>query len=732
MKNHSTATSTIGPSILGGVLIGILVVFFRISLAALIFSGELSVFLVAGIGIMLLGSLISGLLATFSSEFSVTINGPQDIPAVLIGVMAVTILSSSAQTITNDLFSTIVILMMVSSLLAGATMWLFGHYNLGRFVRYIPYPVIGGFIAGTGWLLVSGGINVVTESGLSMQMLSPASSIYWIPSFIFAIVLLVSTSRSKNPLILPITLVVSLLLFFAIAVLIGGSVSAGVNAAMSNGWLIGPLPEGDLWQLVIFSAPQNADWSAVLNNTASVIVVALMTTVAFMLNCSSLEVITRSDIDLNRELKMVGHSNLLGAAVGSSPGYHMLSLSTLTHRMGATNRISGIIVALVLALTLFAGTNALNYAPKFIIAGFVIYLGLSFLAEWLYDGWFNLPKTDYFLVWFILLVIAATGILQGVLAGLFVAIGLFVMAYTNTDVVRHTFTRDKYQSSTMRAPVMEKALEENGDRCYIMELQGFLFFGMAHKLLDQLKARIKDPNQTPLDFLLLDFRLVTGIDSSASYSFSRLQQIADQNNIILAFSDLSPRIHSDLNGMDTRNLEIYDDINHAISSFDETEIKRQVESGRNIEAVPLVHYFQNTLQDHQSLSVKERLSLYMQFDLVSPGTVLLNEGQAVDFLYFIESGEVCVQTVLNNNSIKKLRVQGAGTVVGEIGIYSGATATADVVVTKDAEIFRISSEDMQRMEISDPDIAVATHRFIAMTLGRKLTQSNSALLALQR
>jgi SulP family sulfate permease len=44
--------------------------------------------------------------------------------------------------------------------------------RLVRWVRFIPYPVIAGFLAASGWLLMTGGIEVVTQANLT---LAPAS-----------------------------------------------------------------------------------------------------------------------------------------------------------------------------------------------------------------------------------------------------------------------------------------------------------------------------------------------------------------------------------------------------------------------------------------------------------------------------------------------------------------------------------------------------------------------------
>ena len=60
----------------------------------------------------------------------------------------------------------------VSTLFTGFLLFGLGALKLGQWVRFIPYPVIAGFLAASGWLLMTGGIEVVTQSNLT---LSPAS-----------------------------------------------------------------------------------------------------------------------------------------------------------------------------------------------------------------------------------------------------------------------------------------------------------------------------------------------------------------------------------------------------------------------------------------------------------------------------------------------------------------------------------------------------------------------------
>ncbi|HEV2359807.1 MAG TPA: cyclic nucleotide-binding domain-containing protein [bacterium] len=81
------------------------------------------------------------------------------------------------------------------------------------------------------------------------------------------------------------------------------------------------------------------------------------------------------------------------------------------------------------AAVLFFGAGLLSFFPKPVLGGFLFFLGLSFLVEWLYDAWFKLPRTDYVLVLLILAAVGAVNFLAGVGMGVVVAIVLFVVNY---------------------------------------------------------------------------------------------------------------------------------------------------------------------------------------------------------------------------------------------------------------------------------------------------------------
>ena len=77
----------------------------------------------------------------------------------------------------------------------------------------------------------------------------------------------------------------------------------------------------------------------------------------------------------------------------------------------------------------------------------------------------------------ILVAMNVVGVLQGVGLGLLVAIGLFVYDYSRTSVVRHALSGASFHSNVDRPPFYNQYLRDHADLIYILELQGFIFFG---------------------------------------------------------------------------------------------------------------------------------------------------------------------------------------------------------------------------------------------------------------
>ena len=148
----------------------------------------------------------------------------------------------------------------------------------------------------------------------------------------------------------------------------------------------------------------------------------------------------------------MGFGNLASGLVGGLPSFTDISFSTLNKRLAGGTRLVGLLVAGLLALTVFAGASFLGYFPRPVLAGVIFYIGLALLFEWTYQAWFKFPRIDFAILLTILAVIALRGFLEGVAVGLVAAIVLFVINYSRTSVIRHALSGTEFRSRVPSQP----------------------------------------------------------------------------------------------------------------------------------------------------------------------------------------------------------------------------------------------------------------------------------------
>jgi len=232
------------PGFTSGLVVGLVEVIIAISFAALIFAGEISSFIATGIGLALLAATINGVVVALLTSLPGTISGIQDAPSVIMAVLSAAIVASMPSGASEqEIFITVIMAIAMTTILCGVFLLALGYFNLGSLVRFLPYPVVGGFLAGTGWLLVTGSINLMTDINPSLFELStlfqPAILLLWIPGLIFTIIMLVIMNRYHHYLLLP-GLILGAILFFFLAIWLAGN---SISDASVNGWLLGPFPE---------------------------------------------------------------------------------------------------------------------------------------------------------------------------------------------------------------------------------------------------------------------------------------------------------------------------------------------------------------------------------------------------------------------------------------------------------------------------------------------------------
>ncbi|MGB7087733.1 MAG: SulP family inorganic anion transporter, partial [Phormidesmis sp.] len=388
-------------AVISGV-IGMIGAMFSVSFAMLIFSGELADYLPAGIAIALLSGIILRTTVGLLSSYPGMIADTDALSSAILGLSAAAIATQMMPSATPEaLFVTVLAAIALTSLLTGAFLFLLGFFKFGELIRFIPYPVIGGFLAGAGWLLIQGAVQVITAKALTFSHLAylwqPPALCQCLMGLSIAVILLIVSSRFQHALAIPITLMGAIALFYLTLIVTHTS----INTATAQGWLLSSPANGE-WRFFKISSFAQINGALLLTQLGSMATVALLAAVSVLLNSTGIELVTEQDIDLNRELKAAGSANLILAMMGGITGYQMVSDTLLAHKMGAKTRLVSLLTALVYVAILAWGFSGLALLPLPVVGSLLLFLGLSFLKEWLYDTWFSLPKTDYAIIWLIM------------------------------------------------------------------------------------------------------------------------------------------------------------------------------------------------------------------------------------------------------------------------------------------------------------------------------------------
>ena len=134
-----------------------------LSYAALIFAGPLERYLSYGIAVTFLSAAVGGTIVALRSSLPFAVAGPDSSVSVVIAALVTTLVQRLVAGGATDLLGPALIAMSLATALTGLLLCVLGFTHAGRAIRFVPYPVIGGFLGATGWLMVTGAVQIVTD-----------------------------------------------------------------------------------------------------------------------------------------------------------------------------------------------------------------------------------------------------------------------------------------------------------------------------------------------------------------------------------------------------------------------------------------------------------------------------------------------------------------------------------------------------------------------------------------
>lgn len=447
----------------------------------------------------LYGAIVLGLIASIFGGTRVQISGPTGPMTVLFASVLIAVSGDLA-------------LAMAAVLVAGLAQIAMGLLRVGGLVRFIPYPVVSGFMSGIGAIILL--LQIAPLMG-SAAVASPLAALAHLPQTVVGLnpqalvlssltLLIVFAMPMRISRVLPAPLV-------ALLVLTPLSVLAGFDVPV-----IGDIPAG-LPELVM-PAFSLSTWTTVV---VLGLTLAMLGSIDSLLTSLVADSLTRSRHKSNRELIGQGLGNLACAFVGALPGAGATMRTVVNIKAGGRGRLSGIVHALFLLALLLGAAPLATQIPLAVLAGILAKVGLDILDYRLLRLIPRAPRAD--------VVVMMTVFGLTVLVDLIVAVGAGVVLSMGLIIHRLSLQANIDVRSEEHGPAggME-------DRIRIIDIDGPFFFGSASRLLDR-SDRIMDTAAVVFNLTRVPF-----MDLSAQFVLEEMvSRLADQQ--IPSFVVLQPR-----------------------------------------------------------------------------------------------------------------------------------------------------------------------------------------------
>lgn len=713
--------------VFAGAICSILSIAYCLSYAALIFTGPLEHVLSYGVAATFLSAAIGGSIVALRSSLPFAIAGPDSSVSVVMAAMVATLVHRLAMHGGTEFLVPTLVAMSLTTALTGLLLCILGLARAGRAIRFVPFPVIGGFLGATGWLMILGAVQVAADQRPELANLGAFANVAiaakLAAGLIVAIALHLALRRSKNPLILPGVLLAAFVATYVVLLSSGFSVAE----AQAQGWMFGSQPAAGLispWQPTTL---RSFPWTALPPLAGDLVAVMFVTVINLLLNTTGIEIATRTEANIDRDLKVLGLANIATAALGGYVNCTSLSRSILVRTAGATSRISGLTVAAISAALLVADPSFLGYVPKYVLAGLLFFLGAGLVYQWLIQSARQLQRIDYLSLIAIALLIINWGFIAGVLTGVVIGCATFALSVSRVNAIKFSFDGSEYRSSLDRGPQEQSLLADHGQEIQGMALQSYLFFGSTNRLYQHVKALLA--RQRGCRFLIFDFHRVTGIDSSATQSFAQIKQAATEAGAKIVLVNLTPELERVFRNarVIADDVTVAIDLDRALESCEQGIIemhRAEVSDSRSLRA-----WLSEALGDAQ---LANSLAEYCRRLEVQSGDIIAKQGEPAASMHFILDGRVGIIVDLPEGRTTRVRSLGRHTTVGEMGLITRSPRSATIQAEAASVLYELDADAFDRIKREHPAISQALLAYVIRVMTERLSFANRLIGVLQR
>ncbi len=682
----------------------------------------------------IIGATVIGLIAPTLGGTDRLISAPCAPAAAVLSAFAIQLVQQGMPT------STVVLLLLMLGILAGGFQVLFGFVGIGRLIRYIPYPVVSGYLSGVGLIIIGSQIQKFVGAPTGTPWWQTLVSPWmwdWRGVTIGGATVLTMLIAPRITSKLPATILGILggvAAYFALAMqdealltltdnplVIGalGAAGDGYFASITERWHeIGDLRLGQVAALF-----------------GSALTLAVLLSIDTLKTCVVLDQMTRSRHDSNRELVAQGIANVASSSVGGIPGAGTMGATLVNLSSGATSRASGLVEGVMALVTAIVLGSFIAWIPVPTLAGILIVVGIRMIdKEPLRFVESNATVFDFGVVVAVVVVALTVGLIAASGVGVGLAIILFLREQIGGSVIRHKFYVNQMSSNWYRPESETQILEQKGDQAVIFELQGSLFFGTTQQLYGLVEADLKTQN-----FVIFDMKRVQSMDVTAAHMLNQIRDTLRERGAQFILSNVRENLPNGRNlkeflhqtGVteDEQAVRLFGELDSAIEWVEDRLLGGAEQAGPTEESPMLLsemELFKNR-KDETLAELEAKLTKHTY----AAGETIYARGEPGDAIFLLRRGSVRIFAPLGAGRTRHIATFGRGDFFGGLAFLDGRPRGNDAIAFTETEVYILSLAQFNELGETHKKLAFTIITAIARTLAQRLRHADVQMTMLQ-
>lgn len=708
----------------------------------------------------LLSVVFNGTLSSLFGGTPTMISGPKgSITLILSSILTRLIVGMNADLSNPATNAVIITILFFSVFISGLLQIFFGMVRIGNLIKFIPYPTIAGFINGTAILIITNQLNVffgVKGKEFFGTVFSDPGSIQILTLLVGLVTVYFILFPNRVTKILPgpvVGLIMGTLLYYVLQYTGYGDRLGPVMGAIE---ISIPTPRYIPEFLKLFTSLEFL--KIVVQILPATIILTLLTSIDTLVNSLAVENITHQKSDCNKELVGQGLGNLVSACFGGISGAGTASRAFANYRSGGRTELSGGISGIFVLIAILFLASGLKFIPKVVLAGILIAIAIQMFDRWSLrlikkivlkkvHNWMETATNV-----FVILAVTATAVIIDMVFSVFLGLALTILLLalkTSQSGIRRQYFGGKIFSKKQRDSRFMEILYEEGKKITVFELEGYLYFGSAEKLSDEV-----DRLDSSIRFVILDLKRVQEIDITGAKVLEKIFNSLQKSDVHLFIThlDTTGKIWHFLQDTgiiatigqkhffpDTDiALEYAEDYlinyNFVRRMSPDSDIKEDDNSNLydlfdlNYKEIPLekTDIFRGFTQEDFSV-----LRLYLKERIFNIGEVIFKQGDPGDEMFIITEGTATVSINLHGNKKKRLIVFSPGTVFGEMALIDQKPRSANLEANDHLICYSLSYSSFLELKKKHPEIIIKLLENLSKEITSRLRMSHSIISELE-